>query len=107
MSICGQESAKRAMIIAAAGNHNVILQGPPGSGKTMLAKGVKSLLPELNKKEILETTNKKGYIVFKLLQNNTKGKIERPFRNPHHTATRVSLIGGGRYFRGRRSYLSA
>lgn len=94
--ICGQESAKRAMIIAAAGNHNVILQGPPGSGKTMLAKGVKSLLPELNKKEILETT--RIYSVSGLL-NNTKGKIERPFRNPHHTATRVSLIGGGRDLR--------
>lgn len=94
--ICGQESAKRAMIIAAAGNHNVILQGPPGSGKTMLAKGVKSLLPELNKKEILETT--RIYSVSGLL-NNIQGKIERPFRNPHHTATRVSLIGGGRDLR--------
>lgn len=94
--ICGQESAKRAMIIAAAGNHNVILQGPPGSGKTMLAKGVKSLLPELNEKEILETT--RIYSVSGLLNNN-EGKIERPFRNPHHTATRVSLIGGGRDLR--------
>lgn len=93
--ICGQESAKRALIVAAAGNHNVILQGPPGSGKTMLAKGIKSILPELSERERLDTT--RIYSVSGLLNNNAK--IERPFRNPHHTATRVALIGGGRDLR--------
>jgi magnesium chelatase family protein len=89
----GQENVKRAMEIAAAGGHNVILIGSPGSGKTMLAKRLPTILPPLSLHEALETT--KIHSVVGLLQKNASLVYERPFRNPHHTISDVALVGGG------------
>jgi magnesium chelatase family protein len=87
----GQESAKRGLEIAAAGGHNIIMYGPPGTGKTMLAKAFSHLLPELSFDEMLEVTS--IYSIGGMLQ---EGLIENPpFRSPHHTASYVSLVGGG------------
>ena len=91
----GQEAAKRAMEIAAAGGHNIILIGPPGSGKTMLAKRIPSILPPLNLKEALETT--KIHSVAGKIGTETSLMTVRPFRNPHHTISDVALVGGGSY----------
>jgi magnesium chelatase family protein len=90
--IKGQSFAKRALEIAASGAHNILLQGPPGSGKTLLAKTLPSILPELLHEEALEVT--KIYSVVGLLKNYLI--IERPFRSPHHTASGAALVGGGR-----------
>ena len=90
----GQASAKRALEIAAAGGHNVIMIGPPGSGKTMLAKCLPSILPDLTFEEALETT--KIHSVAGNLDSKVGIVSERPFRSPHHTASLVSLTGGGR-----------
>ncbi len=89
----GQENIKRALEIAAAGGHNVILIGPPGSGKTMLAKRLPSILPPLNLQEALETT--KIHSVAGKMSHNSSLVSVRPFRAPHHTISDVALVGGG------------
>jgi magnesium chelatase family protein len=89
----GQQNIKRALEIAAAGSHNAILIGPPGSGKTMLAKRIPTILPPLNLQEALETT--KIHSVAGKLQPDTMLVARRPFRSPHHTISDMALVGGG------------
>ena len=92
--IYGQEQAKRALEIAAAGSHNILFKGPPGSGKTLLARTLPSILPAMTFSEMLEVT--KIYSIAGML--NGKGIVAtRPFRAPHHTTSHVGLIGGGTY----------
>ncbi|AXT53594.1 ATP-binding protein [Aquimarina sp. BL5] len=91
----GQESIKRCMEIAAAGGHNIILVGPPGSGKTMLSKRLPSILPPMSLQEALETT--KIHSVVGRIKDNVGLMAQRPFRSPHHTISNVALVGGGSY----------
>lgn len=89
----GQENVKRALEIAAAGGHNAIMIGPPGSGKTMLSKRIPTILPPLTLEEALETT--KIHSVAGMLNSNQGLITERPVRNPHHSCSDVALVGGG------------
>ncbi len=91
----GQENVKRALEVAAAGSHNIIMIGPPGAGKTMLAKRIPTILPPLTLHEALETT--KIHSIVGNIDKNTSLITKRPFRSPHHTISDVALVGGGVY----------
>lgn len=91
----GQENVKRALEIAAAGGHNLIMIGPPGSGKSMLAKRIPSILPPFSLHEALETT--KIHSVAGKIEKNTSLLAQRPFRSPHHTISDVAMVGGGTF----------
>ena len=93
LDVKGQEHVKRAIEVAAAGGHNLIMIGPPGSGKTMIAKRIPSILPKLSMDESLETT--KIQSIIGILPNDTPLVVTRPYRSPHHTISDAGLIGGG------------
>lgn len=90
--IIGQQQGKRALEIAAAGNHNLLFLGPPGTGKTMLASRLRDLLPEMNDDEAMETAAVASLVQQEINQDNWK---QRPFRSPHHSSSMAALVGGG------------
>lgn len=92
--VAGQEAVKRALVVAAAGNHGILLMGSPGSGKTMMAKRIPSILPEMDYEEILESV--RIHSAAGLLNENSRISALRPFRAPHHSISKAALIGGGR-----------
>lgn len=92
--IKGQEQAKRALEIAASGGHNILFNGPPGSGKTLLARTLPTILPSMQKQEMLEVT--RIYSVAGLLSTGVSLITQRPFRKPHHTSSSAALVGGGK-----------
>lgn len=100
--VLGQEQVKRALEIAAAGGHNVLLIGPPGSGKSMLSKRLPSILPDMTWEESLEVSQ--IYSVLGLLDAKTPLVRSRPFRSPHHTISAAGLTGGGQQSPARRNF---
>ncbi len=94
LQIQGQAQAKRATLIAAAGNHNLLLEGPPGAGKTLLARGLRALLPPLESAELIEVV-KLHSVAGQIAPNQPLETLTRPFRSPHHTASQIAIVGGG------------
>jgi len=94
LQIQGQEKAKRAAIISAAGGHNLLLEGPPGAGKSLLARGLRAILPPLETSELLEVVRLHS-VAGQIPPNEDLSCLPRPFRSPHHSASHIALVGGG------------
>jgi magnesium chelatase family protein len=94
LQIQGQEIAKRAAVITAAGGHNLLLEGPPGAGKTLLARGIRALLPSMERDELIEVVKLQS-IGGQLKPFQALDGLSRPFRSPHHSASQVAIVGGG------------